>query len=206
MTLNATVTAALATSQQLSDWIQSHHPQRSEPGPEKRIAAVCYSIALDHREAILLLLQHDARSAAFALLRSVYESWVRASWAHTCAAPDEIARIEAGGFLPKVETMVRKLDALPETMGAFSRLKRSGWESMSDYAHGEQRQISRWVDDAGVGPAHSDDEVKEVLQALDVYAILCVAGLLSLANLSTEPCMDKMEELHPTPPPQAQGN
>jgi hypothetical protein len=194
------VTAALSTSQGLSDWIQAHHPAKLESSGKKRIAAICYSIALDHREATLLLLQHDARSAAFALLRSVYEAWVRASWAQTCATLAEIERIETGGFLPKLETMVRKLDTQPETMGAFSRIKRAGWESMSDYAHGEQRQISRWVDATSIGAAHPDDEVAELLRALDVYAILCMAGLLALADLSTEPCLAKMKELFPIPP------
>lgn len=196
-----TLSIALAESHRLSDWVQAHHPGRSEASPEKRVAAICFSIALDHREAILLLLQHDARSAAFALLRSVYEAWVRASWAQTCATPAEIERIEAASFLPKVETMAKRLDAHPESMGAHSRIKRSGWEAMSDYAHGEQRQISRWIDADGIGAAHPDEEVVELLAALDVYAILCMAGLLALVDLSTEPCLAKMKELHPYAPP-----
>ncbi|MDP9907943.1 hypothetical protein J2W27_000036 [Variovorax boronicumulans] len=200
MAVTDPVAAALGASQRLSDWIQALHPAKLEASGGQRIAAICFSIALDHREAILLLLQHSARSAAFALLRSVYEAWVRGCWAQTCATTIEIERIEAGGFLPKLETMVRRLDEQPETMGAFSRVKRSGWEPMSDYAHGEQRQISRWVDATGIGAAHPDDEVAELLRALDVYAILCMAGLLALANLSTEPCLARMKALFPDRP------
>jgi hypothetical protein len=192
-----TLPSALDKSHRLSDWVQVHHPGTCDAAPEKRIAAICYSIALDHREAILLLLHHDARSPAFALVRSVYEAWVRASWAQTCATPAEIERIEAGGYLPTLETMVRKLDAHPETMGAFSRIKRAGWKSMSDYAHGEQRQISRWVNSDGIGAAHPDQEVVGLLEALDLYAVFCMAGLLDLASLSTEPCSEKMKELIP---------
>lgn len=196
--MSPTLPSALDRSHRLSDWVQAIHPGRCDGAPEKRIAAICYSIALDHREAILLLLEHDARSAAFALLRSVYESWVRACWVQTCATPTEIARIDAGGFIPKIETMVRKLDGLPQTQGAFSRIKRSTWESMSDYAHGEQRQISRWVDADGIGASHPDGEVAELLESLDLYAVFCMVGLLDLAGLSTEPCAEKMGELTST--------
>jgi hypothetical protein len=47
----------------------------------------------------------------------------------------------------------------------------------------------------GIGAAHSDAEVAELLQALDIYAIFCMAGFLDLAGLSTVPCSLKMKEL-----------
>jgi len=198
MTLGDSVAAALERSQRLSDWIQVHHPTTVDASDGKRFAAAWYAIAIDHREAILLLVQRGARSAAFALVRSIYEAWTRASWAHFCASPDEITRFETLGVLPKVETMVRKLDARPQTNGAYSRIKRSAWESMSDYAHGEQRQIARWFDAEGIGAAHSDTETVALLQALDIYAVLCLAGLFDLAGLSTEPCAAKMAEVAST--------
>ena len=193
--MTPTVSAALTRSHELSEWVQAHHPAAFDASGGRRIAAICYAIALDHREAILLLLERDARSAAFALVRSIYESWVRGTWAQVCATPAEIERIEAGGHMSKLETMVKKLDALPQTRGAFSRVKRSAWEWMSDYAHGEQRQIARWVDADGIGAAHPDAEVAGLLQALDVYAVFCLAGILDLAGVSTEPCAIKMKEV-----------
>jgi hypothetical protein len=66
---------------------------------------------------------------------------------------------------------------------------------MSDYAHGEQRQIARWFDADGIGAAHSDAETVALLQALDIYAVLCLAGLYDLAGLATEPCASKMAEV-----------
>ena len=143
----------------------------------------------------MLLVQRGARSAAFASVRSIYEAWTRASWAHFCASPDEIKRFETMGILPKVETMIRRLDARPETNGAYSQIKRSAWDSMSDYAHGEQRQIARWFDSEGIGAAHPDVEVVALLQTLDIYAVLCLAGIFDLAGLPTEPCATKMSEV-----------
>ncbi|RST51588.1 DUF6988 family protein [Variovorax sp. DXTD-1] len=195
MTSEDIVTAALARSQRLSDWIQAHHPTTVDASDGKRFAAAWYAIAIDHREAIMLLVQRGARSAAFALCRSIYEAWVRASWAHMCASPQEIERFEAQGILPKIETMVRRLDLRLGTTRIFSQIKRSAWESMSDYAHGEQRQIARWFDADGIGAAHPDVEVVALLQALDVYATLCLAGIFDLAGLPTEPCAAKMAEV-----------
>ena len=189
------IAAALASSHRLSDWIQAEHPATFESGGGRRIAAIFYSIALDHREAILLLLHHGARSAAFALFRSVYEAWIRASWLDSCATLAEITFIEAGGAQPTVERMVRRLDALPDSEGMFSRIKRNNWESMSDFAHGGPKQVSRWITDTSIGAAHPDAEVKDLLQASDIYAVLCLAGLLRLANRQNDHCLNKLHEI-----------
>ena len=196
MNLSASARSALLASVELSRWIDGEHP-KTRGNSDNAISAAFYAIALDHREAILLLLRHGARSAAFALVRSVYEAWIKAVWAHTSATPSELQRISSAeaGAMPKLETMIRRLDSLPDSKQIFSAIKRIEWGPMSDYAHGDQRQVSRWIDETGIGSTHSDDETEDVLRILDVYAVLCCSGLLTLAGRPNLHVLEKFEEL-----------
>ena len=108
-----TVLAAFGRAHEVSAWIAANLPKGvTATKPAERLAAPYFFICIDHRGAILLLLEHDRRSAAFALWRSVYESRMRGLWALFCANDQDVEAIVKRRTLPSLERMIRRLDSV----------------------------------------------------------------------------------------------
>ncbi len=100
------------------------------------------SIALEHQEAIILLLRHGLRGSAVALIRPVFEIFYRASWIHHCAKPNQIDRIKKGKFrFPEMGAMVAAIDkAIGETF--FQQFKADSWKKQNDFTHTGSFQVN----------------------------------------------------------------
>lgn len=186
---------AIDKSLALSEWISAHHPPKFTHEGTNLLAVAFCSIALDHREAMLLLLRHGARTSAFALARSVYEAGVKGSWAQHCATAEDYSVAFSKGVLPKFETMVRSLGKVPETADVFRRSKDMAWEALSDYAHGGMKQVIRWIGAEGVAPQHSDNEVCELLALMDIYGLIACIGIVNVSGGSPDAHVAKAREV-----------
>lgn len=145
METSPAVNATIDRSLDLSQWISDNHPATFTSDGKNRLAVAFFSIALDHREAILCLLRHGARTSAFALARSVYEAGVKGSWAQYCVTEEIHHHAFQTGILPTFENMVRQLGKVQATNGVFARSKQLAWEPLSDFAHGGMKQVTRWI-------------------------------------------------------------
>jgi hypothetical protein len=69
------------------------------------------SIALEHQEAMTLLIRHGLRGSAVALIRPVFEIFYRAAWIHHCAKPNQIEKIKKAKFrFPEMGAMIDCID------------------------------------------------------------------------------------------------
>src|SRR5437867_4740082 len=55
-------------------------------------------VALEHHEAIIVLVRNDLRGSALSLVRSVFEILYRAAWVCTCTKPEHIEKIAKDKF------------------------------------------------------------------------------------------------------------
>ena len=189
------INAAIDRSLELSQWISEHHPATFQSDGQNALAVAFFSIALDHRGAILCLLRHGARTSAFALARPVYEACVKGSWAQHCATEADRIRAFDQGVLPAFDGMVRALGKVKETDGVFGRSKAMAWEALSDYAHGGMKQVIRWFGADGVAPQHSETEVQELMNLMDVYGLLACMGIVGVAGGSLDLHAGKAQEV-----------
>jgi len=138
------------------------------------------AISLDHRDSIVHLLQSNRRSAAYALVRSVYEALLRGLWVFSAATDDAIGNLEKG-ITPGMERVVKELSSA-ERSPIFLRSKQFGWTNLSDFAHGGSRQLSYWTSDDGLGANHPDEGVLRILLLVDFYGLLASGALLDAGN------------------------
>lgn len=194
--LGPLVGPAFLTSEAVTDWIRNHHAPEISSTVANLVAVVMYGLAIEHRAAILLLVQVGARSSAMALARSVFEACIRGLWA-AHVAEEELSQF-IGDRGPKLETMVQKLSKVPEFAdGVFAKIKDSHWETLCDYAHGGARQYSRWLSDDGIGPVHADKDIVELLTFIDLYGLLATIGANEIAGNDTEVLLPEvMKMLH----------
>lgn len=183
--LPESVQSAFLKSAKVSEWIDKSQPREIPETPVALLAGTQYAICIDHRDAILLLIQHGSRSAAFALWRTDYEALLRGQWAELCADEAAIVRIIQTRELPSIDTVVRRLDRLEPNAGetSYGRTKARVWKAMSHYAHNGVAQLSRWAGAWGIGASHPDDEVVELLGAVDVYGTLACMCAMRLSGI-----------------------
>jgi len=104
------------------------------PTVKNRTASACFGIAQDHHAAIVFLMKNTFYSSSFALLRSLFEAYLRGLWLKHCATEEQ-----ANDFLKGVEppkTMVAEIEIIPDfSDGVLSRIKKENWSFMCAFTH-----------------------------------------------------------------------
>lgn len=189
------VLAALDRALDLSEWIQRHCPtDYPRTGGQVELALAWFAMALDHREAIILLVHRTARHSAYALVRPMFDCFVRALWAHWCLTPDMLRELQRTGRHPTTERIVARLNRDAPIGPAIARAKAGSWDALSDFVHGGPRQVDRWTRQAKVGSAHPDGEVIELLDVVDNWAILSVMTMLRMADADATPAIVRAQQ------------
>lgn len=170
-----TLGEVLEESGKLSEWFQValHEHGTLEHGRRSAIALAFASLALDHREAFLLLVTRGARATAMAVTRPTLEAYVRALWAYELATDHQLqAFLQTGRYDPSVESTLQALRRKARPNGEMFEALRKHYGVLNDYAHGGGRQISRWLHASGVEPKYSDEQMMEAVRFVDVVGVL----------------------------------
>ncbi len=145
------------------------------PSETKKVLLMAYvDIALEHHEAIHVLIKSKLYGSAFALTRSLFETTFRALWINKCATQDEIEEVASRdeAKFPSVADMVAFIDQSYSTDNFFTSIKSASWAPMCSYTHSGLLQITRRFSGNEVKPNYRDAEIVEVLNATNVAIIL----------------------------------
>lgn len=147
-----------------------------------RLALAAYGTAQEHQHAIAILVREQRLTSAFALLRSLWESYIRATWLVHCVPEDELEKYTSSK-LPEASDVIKALTALPDfEFKVLSDFKGSHWSAMCDYAHTGALQLQRWQGEEFIEPKHSVEEAAEVLHLAGLYGLLAAVGQAALAD------------------------
>jgi len=177
-------TMAIAKARQLVEWTVKALYDLELPGTRRtRIAATCFGVAQEHHHAIVVLLETNLKSSAFALVRAVYEAYVRGLWLAHCANDAELETFSTGVEPPKMDTMLSAIECTGVFAGGeLSQIKTQNWRSMCDYAHSGSRQVQRWNTSDIITPNHSVEEIDEILGFTNTLMLLSAVSVAALAN------------------------
>lgn len=148
-----------------------------------RAAASCLAISQDHHHGIVILLDHQRYSSAFALVRVALEAYVRGEWLAACASDEQVDCFWNGEEPPRFGELLAQLEAT-ETFEAMvlSKIKKIRWRQMCAYTHTGGLHIQRWNTEGGIEPNYSEQEIREVLSFAETIGALAVIGVASLAS------------------------
>ena len=162
----------------------------------KRVVASCFAVVLDHFDAILTLLGRQPRicSSAFALMRLIYESYVRGLWLSYCATDDEIDRFSSGSFeLPKTPKMIKAIE-LTGFNTHLSSIYSNNWKQLCDYTHTGALQIQLWNTETGIEPNYSDEEIIDVIRFSKEFAFAASVSLSEAVIENTSLAIEILEK------------
>ncbi len=168
----------------LHDWLsQRLNDLEISTSRRIRLSVGCYDQVFEHHIAICLLLRSKVYGSAFALVRPVFEGFVRGVWLKNSASDVELEKyygdtldLTFGQLLDRVEKY------LGFESGMLSSLKKSSWKAMSSYTHGGVLQASRRYTKEFIEPSYSDEEIIEVLKISGAFALLAFQQIASEAN------------------------
>jgi hypothetical protein len=183
--MSATLQDGLNDSEELSEWMVRRQPRECPATAKANAAIVFFGLCMEHRESILVLLLIGARSSAFALVRSCFEAYMRGLWVMHLASDADLRLFFERGQCPTLERIAQRLSQALSTP-VFGEIKRSNWETLCDFAHGGNLQVSRWITEDGIGPTHSDEEALEMLHFADSYALLALVGMNEAAGAGND--------------------
>jgi hypothetical protein len=141
---------------------------------KNRTASACFGIAQDHHAAIVFLMRNTFYSSSFALLRSLFEAYLRGLWLKHCATETQANEFFQGTEPPK--TMIAEIEAIPDfSSGVLSRIKKENWDAMCEFTHTGGLHLQRWQSHDAVEPKFDEEELEECLNCAELFGAM--AGL-----------------------------
>jgi hypothetical protein len=137
-------------------------------------------IALEHHEAIWLLMERKLTGSAFALVRPVFDCWIRALWINAIATEQQIE--QAGHDKLKFPPMRQMYDAIKPVYSSDTReeidklfhyIERL-WIVLSSYTHSGGRQLARRFTGDQIKPSYPDRELAQAFNLPTLALMLLV--------------------------------
>lgn len=179
---------------ELHDWIAGRLDGLDISRERKTLLAVsCYDLVIEHHVGIATLLRSRINGSAFALVRPLFETFVRGVWLRHCATEKEIDLYVSDRLDLKFWQLlqaVEKVDGFQD--GVLSGLKKSAWRAMNSYTHGGIQQAGRRTSGAYIEPDFPSEEIVEVIKLSSSFALIAFqqiaieAKRMDLANEALE--------------------
>lgn len=146
-----------------------------------RIVASAFGIAMDHHAAIVVLMRNTLYSSSFALLRVLFEAYLRGLWLKHCASDEHARRIFDGEEPPK--TIVAEIEATEAFSNkVLSHIKKKAWNAMCDYTHTGGLHLQRWQSASAIEPQFDEGELEECLNATELFGAMACLELVQLSK------------------------
>jgi hypothetical protein len=176
------ISQLLSKSEALTVWIRSKLDNLGiQTDHRSLIAFGCFDLTCEHREGIVLLIYHKLYGPAFALARSVFESFVRGVWLYRHATDQDIEAFREEKLNRTFESLIKDIETLEEfKVGLLSDLKNQGWKALNSYTHTGFQHITRRVKSEALEPNYHDDEIEEILNfsnGIGLFAALHISFL-----------------------------
>ncbi len=114
----------------------------SAPDNSKNRAALAFfHLCLEHQHGLHALMEQRIFGSGLALIRPLYESYVRGMWAFHCASHEEILAFIQKDRLPRIRQMLVRIVSAVEGLENMEASHDSSWDWMNDYTHGGSTQI-----------------------------------------------------------------
>lgn len=166
------ISRSLQINQQIAEMLQMGCPQSHK----NDLLMAYFDIIFEHHEAVCLLIKEKLVGSGFVLVRPIMETFLRFAWVNACATAQQQAQllVDDNFKFPKMDRMVKEIDAAYSVETFFQTLKINTWESSCSYAHSGLLQVNRRLnsEDGFVGPNYSEGEILEVLGATTTMLIL----------------------------------
>ncbi len=165
-------------------------------------AATLFAVALDHAQGIKFCLSNSAYPSAFALLRVLFETYIRAMWLEKCADSEQLEKyINEDKLVSKTNgklvfgDMVLEVEAAHDLPVYFCEIKNHAWSGLNSITHSGAIQLHRNFSGGSIQHCFGGDQINEAIEFSTMIACMSFAALCDLAtNTNGEVESEKLME------------
>lgn len=195
-TLSPAIGQRLQESDRILHWVHSKLDGMKIPQlpDEKRsqLASACWHVAIEHSMAIVVLVHEALPGSALALIRPMFEAYVRGMWLMHAATDADIDRAGHDQFPNDFTRIIAELEKSPQfAQDTFSALKNHAWKRLCSFTHTGYQQIGARLTPEGLGYGYQDSEIVEALVWADGITLMAV---VAFANLTSDEALAR--EVH----------
>lgn len=154
-----------------------------------KAAATLLAVAIDHAQGIKFCLKNSAYPSAFALLRILFETYIRAMWLAKCANNEQLEKyINEDKLVSKTNgklifgDMVIEVEAAHELPAYFSKIKNHTWSGLNSITHSGAIQLQRNFSGNSIRHSYEKDHINEAIEFSTMIACMAFAALCDLAT------------------------
>src|SRR5271169_432882 len=130
----------------------------------KRLAAACFHQALEHHEAIVVLVLRRLYGSAMTLIRPMFEIYSRGIWLNICASDEDLDKFQKGKLHRKFADLINDIESHEGyDVGVLLHVKKSSWRAMNDYTHGGALQVIPRITSDSIASNYSDKQILKVI-------------------------------------------
>lgn len=146
-----------------------------------RLSLALLQLAQEHHANIVLLLEHRQYGSAFALVRPLYEAFVRGVWAARIATDNDLVLYQDDQQfgLKQLAAKVAKQTQFEGTN--FEQIVGRTLNAMHSYTHNGYLASVRRLSSDAIEPAYEMAEIREVLGFAQLFGVLATAEILEQA-------------------------
>jgi hypothetical protein len=166
-------------------WISEQTSGMPSPSDRRaRMALGCLDLALEHQAGICILAEQLLWGSVYALVRCMFDAFVRGVWLARCATEFELESFELAGLRGKpFSDLVDDVErALGHSRGVLSKLRTSSWAIFSDFANAGAGPARRLGDPAGTGRNYPAGDTDQALRLAGALGLLSATELASLSG------------------------
>lgn len=152
-------------------------------------ATTLFTVALDHAQGIKFCLSNSAYPSAFALLRVLFETYIRAMWLEKCASSKQLENyinkdklVSKNNHKISFGEMVLEVEATHELPVYFSEIKNNIWSDLNSITHSGKIQLHRNFNGSSIQHCYENDHINEAIEFSTMIACMSFAALCDLAT------------------------
>lgn len=165
------------------------HEFASGDTERKAISGALYDLVHEHAKSICILLENKLCASAFTLIRSLFETFVRASWLLHCATEKELQNfvnhdrieLESKRRFPFGD-MIRAVEEANNWPDTLSVIKNRAWTALNSYTHGGKFQVTRRYDGRTIQSQHDPEQVEEVVRFSAMISFLAFCEISEMSD------------------------
>ena len=154
-----------------------------------KAAATLYAVTLDHAQGIKNCLIGKAYAPAFALLRVLFETYIRAMWLEKCADEKQLKKfINDDEVVSKknkklyFKDMVLEVESLHKFPPYLSEIANNSWSSLNSITHSGSIQLHKNFNGSSIQSGYDDEHINEAVDFSAMISCMAYAGLCDLAT------------------------
>jgi hypothetical protein len=184
--MNTEVEARLRRSEKVLVWVANSLDGLKAPklssDKRTRLAAACLHVAIEHAQAIVVLAHEGLYGSMMALIRVLFEAYVRGVWLMVAASSEDIDRAGRDRFTKDIGTMIADIDKYQDAQASVASLKDEWWKRLCSFTHTGYQQIGARLTPDGLGHNYETSEIVGALAWADTFALICVGNFAALAE------------------------